>query len=284
MSNEITETQVDEMLSEIESPADPIPMTSPQPDQTQAQETQPQETAEPEYEINWGGNNVKLPLSKLRMYAQQGYDYQNKMSQNKSERQALEAQRSEIEQKLAALDEYGKVQEWAKTNPTLWEAARQGYQSFQGQSQNSALDIESHPAFKAIREELEGLKRQSQSVKQAESDAALDQQVSAFKAEHSYFDWSEQDENGDTLEQRIYNHAVEHGIGSFQAAAKDMLFEKIVEKRTALAKEKAAKDIQRVNRLGITPLKPKTAQSRTNRDLTYEELELEALKELGLGG
>lgn len=275
---EITSEQVDELLAQAESPAAPMEVSVP-PEPPKEQQTQ----EDPEVELTYKGEAIKLPMSKVKSYAQQAYDYNVKMKALNEERQAFASKQAEIESLREQLQEYQQVQEWAKQNPSLWEAAQNAFQQDQGQKQQGQPQaIENSPAFQKLFERLDSLESKLNSEQDAKSDQALDQQINEYKTAYPDFDWVEADENGDTLEQRIINHATENGISSFKAAANDMLLDKIIEKRTAKAKQDAAKEIQRTNRLGITPLKPTDTQPRSNRNLSYEELEQEALTELGL--
>lgn len=280
---------VDGILSELENPtAREIPMTQPEPkaaapDPAQAQAAQ-------EFEFTWNGKQIKAPVDKVKQWAQQGYDYAQKM-QAINER---ETRYKEWESKYKPVDDY------IKQDPQWWEHVQQSYaqrlQGLQGQqTQAQSLDP-SHPVSQEIAQlraqfnELAQFKQAITQEREAQRIATEDQQlntaIESIRKEYPDLDLAQVDDSGKTLELRVMEYGIQNGIKDFQAAFKLFNHEALIKRAEERGKEHVQKDLQKKTKLGLlgktqAPTRA-ISEARDIKSKSYEDILDEAKLELGL--
>jgi len=204
------------------------------------------------FEYQASGKTVKEDLETILKRASQGYNYAQLMNEHKSK---VDSFNSDRDQHLAQLGVWKQYDEYANQNPewaefvkTQWES-RQTYGQPQSDLGHQQQGLGIHPEVKAFMDEYRANQRVAQ--EQAE-DSALHEQIQSVQKEFPDFDLSFSDPStGQTLEMQVIEHAKAHGINSFKAAFKDMMFDKIIEKRITSTKEATAKEIANRTKQGF---------------------------------
>ena len=301
------EAEVDSLLSSIDGPSEnvstPAQETAPiNETQTQAdapatsQEAAEKAAVEQKFKINWRGEARELGLDQLINYAQQAYDYSEKMRDYKLQRQLFDSQQSEWKKKTADLEarvnQYKEVEDYIKTDPSWWDYVRSNYQQ-KVSEQGGNLPPHVNEVIRGLTEKVENMsgyittQQEREKLAQiSQEDQTLDTSVGEYKTKFSQFDWKSLDGNGLDLEKRILNHAIDNGIGTFKASANDYLHEEFLKRAELKAKEDTGKEIKKVTKLGLGPVRDSKAsgikRSENVSSKSWDDLADEALSELGL--
>jgi len=254
---------------------------------------------DPEFDIVWKGETKKLPLSKIKDLAQQGYDYSQKMSEfNKSKLQA--------EQKQKEFDErygrYNEMDKYVTENPSWWDHVNQQFQQ-KGQHQQMGVapttaqaltnDPETREIIESLKNEVQGLKSFKDTIDQERAKDMQQKDDQKYQADleglqkmYPTVDFSAPDATGMSLEYNVLKHANDNGIKSFRTAFLDFYHDNLMKMAESKAKETFAKDSQQIKKLGISfnkePNGKPFQQAKNVRNSSYEDLTREALEELGI--
>jgi hypothetical protein len=247
------------------------------------------------------GKEITEPLSTVIQRASMGYNYAQLMQQYKQQQAELDAQRQQISQaaqKWQQYDEYANSNpEWAEFVRQSWESRsnfgqnqNQGQQSFDqsGFQQSQNLPPEVARELSEMKSFINQYKAEQQARMQAEQDAELAAEVSTIQNEYPDIDLKATDPmTGESVEQQILRHAQAHGISSFRAAFRDMMFEKLLARGQTQAKEVVAKNMQQQVKNGIlgqstTPMLQQQQVPSNLSGHSYHSLMDIAAKELGL--
>lgn len=279
----------DALLNEIESGGNTErPMTTQQEGGGEGKPATPPPAAA-ELEFDYQGKAVKVPYTdpRAKQWAQQGYDYSQRMAAFKQEREKWESERK-------AYDPYKTVDQYAKENPDWWQHVMQAYQSrTSGQAQGAAS-----PDLQAFQKELQELKQFKATFEEKQTaeriqkeDSQLDAEIKSIREQHKDLDWDGKDENGQTLEQRVIAHAMKLGFkgynaGEFRAAFRDYNHDHFLKLAQERGKEAQQKELQKRTKLGIigtSPTPKKGVQSAEGvKNKNYNDLLAEAKEELGI--
>jgi hypothetical protein len=230
--------------------------------------------AELEYEFVHNGSKVKAPLSKILKWAQQGYDYPQRMAEvNK---------KYEESSKLA--ETYKPIDEWVSNNPDKWEKLQRAIEL----EQQGFGDVDpNNPLTQTVLElknKLQTIEAEREQIRIKQEDEALDNAVKSIKEKYSDLDWNTVDESGQTREQRVYAHAQKRGISSFEAAFRDLFFDDILQMKEAKAREALVAAKEKEAKEGIVRReKPSNRITRADTNKSYDSLANEALEELRAG-
>jgi hypothetical protein len=255
---------------------------------------------DPEFEINYKGEAKKLPLSKLRDLAQQGFDYSQKMSEFNKLKAKYDSQEKEFNDRYKRFSEMDR---YIAENPDWWNHVNQAWTSRDMQQANqmgvapsTAQQLTNDPAvmeqFEALKNEIQGLKSFKDSVEteraqaqRAQEDRKYEEELTSLQKQYPTVDFNKPDETGNTLEYNVLKHANENGIKSFKTAFLDFYHDNLMKIAEMKAKETFAKDSQQIKKLGISTQQPQMKRqgpSRPVSQMSYEDLTKEALAELGL--
>jgi len=246
------------------------------------------------------GKEISEPLSTVIQRASMGYNYAQLMQQYKQQQAELEAQRNEINQsaqKWRQYDEYASQNpDWANHVRSQWEnrlnfgnqsnPTQTNEQPFEQQQREMNLPPQVAQELNELRTFMQQYKQDREAQHQAEQDAQLAQEVDSVQKAYPDFDLRATDpQTGESLEQQILMHAQTYGIGSFRAAFRDFMYDKLVARGTNQAKETVAKQMQQQYKQGIvgqsnTPMTP--SYSRPQGRLNYEQAMELAAKEFGI--
>lgn len=238
---------------------------------TGEQQAAPSEPAAPaapeprEYGYQYKGQEVKIRDNdpKFQQLLSKGHDYEQNNLQLRTERQQWEQQRSEYEKQWAP---YKEIDEYARQNPEWWSHVDQAWQQRNAPQapQNVAPEMQSY-IQQVLQQELAGIKQDYPLIKQtiqdaqtaklekqrADEDAALAQSMQSLRQKYAGLDFSAQDESGLSLEQRVLNHAIEHGIPTFKAAFLDYYHESLEQQAVARGREAMMKEVEKRKKLGL---------------------------------
>lgn len=221
---------------------EPEPEAEMQARDEQAEPEQEQEPPVEEFEFKANGKLVKANREQILNYASQGYHYSQNMAALKQDRAALEQERSQLQE---IQSKYSQVEEYARENPLQWQQILQAVDNG-GQVQETSAEIppqfteKLNELYRKIDEQqqfIDNFKSEKEIEQQTKQDEALDSEIQSFREKHPELAWDTLDAEGRTLEARVINHALERGIQSFEAAAKDLLFDDILTKRIEQSKK-----------------------------------------------
>jgi len=260
------------------------------------QESQPSEQVQEKPSSDDGralvykGQEIKIDDDKYKMLAQKGYSYEKDMHQLKVDRKLWENEKTK---EMGSLEELREIQEYTKENPAFQSLIQREWAKIQGgspvssdvqtQQQSFGTDEQLNAVLQRLNKQEEYMRAQEEAKKEAD----LEMSVSTYKDAYGTFDWSTKDELGQTLEDKITQHAIDNKIGNFKTAANDYLFDEHIKRASLESKEQAAKKIQEQHKLGLGKV---TSESQLKidkvdgvRKKSYNDLAAEALKDLGLG-
>lgn len=289
-----SEAEADALIAHVEAPAEQqqeqVQATAEQQPAQQPVEEKP--LSPTEFELSRKGVNKKFPLQKILEFAQQGWDYNEKMSGLKSKEQEILAKSQEYQQLSDKIKQYSEVEEYIKKDPDWWTHVREQYQQrITEQSGNPASPVyreidELKTTVKSLAEYINEQKQLQEVSRKAEEDKAFGQDVEKYISSNPDFDWNSTDQNGTNLEQRILAHAIENKIGSFRAAANDYLADERARRIELKTKEKMADELKRTSKQGLGPVTNHPTQgikrAKNVAASSYEDLYREALAEVGI--
>lgn len=287
---------VDSLMSQIESGGPSAPeMSAPPPEQSPAQTQAAQNgttsptQAQNEIEFTWNGKQIKAPLDRAKQWAQQGYDYAQKMAE-------FNRRQEEIAQKEAwaktAEDRYKPIDEYVQQNPQFWDFVTQQWQQQQLQAQGQGGLDPSNPVVQKLLSEINDVKQFKQTLEQerqtqqrVQEDQQLDGEIKSIREQYKDLDFDAPQADGTSLEQRVLKHAIDNGIKSFKTAFRDLLHDELLKKAEERGKEAITKDIQKRNKTGLLGVSP-TPRKGVNhaediKTKSYDRLLEEALSEIG---
>lgn len=284
----------DQILAAIDRGEDPAGLTNGQGSPTQettpsAEASQTAEQAAESFfrEFKTNGKVVKVDdPAKWDQWAQQGYDYAQRIAELKAEREAFERERAELQSNVSR---YSEVDRFARENPEWWDHVEQSY----AQRDQQGIDPSLQKIIQPLQSEISELKkfyndvqRARQEEEAARADAALNEEIATVKKAYSDVDFSVVDRSGQSLEDAVIAHANANGIPSFKAAFLDYYHDnltKLYETRGRQAVEQDLAQRQKTGLLGQTqaPVTSK-AQPTSTRGRSYDDLMREAMDELGI--
>lgn len=288
--------QVDSLMSEAFAPE--RPMSAPEEGtlaNSEATAASAPVSAETPWVIKHGGKDIALDDHKYRMYAQKGYDYQDKMHQLRVDRNLYAKDREDFDNQRqtfqAEYDELKQINDYAKANPQWLDTVRSSWQQVQQGGQHYSQQTPEMLQLRSKVEQLASVLADQEKMANmraiAEKDATLESSIANYRDAHSDFDWEKEDDSGLKLEQRIMQHAIDGGIKSFQAAARDYLWDEHMTRAQLQTKEKVGKELQKQTKFGFgTPTSTSQMQvtrAENLRKKSYHDMAQEALRELGLG-
>jgi hypothetical protein len=256
--------------------------------------TEQESQASSDFMIKHNGQEFNLNDEKYKMYAQKGFDYEQKMHQLRVDKKLWDQERKTQE---TGIEELRTINDYAKQNPEFERLLKREWNRIQGggqaQPESDATRVDTSQLPPAVQHQmnaiLERLDSQDRSLNQrslAEKEAKIEGAIEQYKNNYSDFDWKTKDEFGQTLEDRVTQHAIDNQIRDFKTAANDMLFEEHMKRAQLKSKELAGKEMQKQHKLGLGKVTKEsvlaTKPAEGIRTKSYNDLAMEALQELGL--
>ena len=276
-----SEDEADALLAQVEAPADesltdpgaPVP----------AADASKQAAAAQEYAFKHNGKEIKAPIEKLLKWASQGYDAPQKFGEFNKQ---LEGYKQKEAQFKDWETRFGPVDNYVKQNPQWWDFVNKQWEQSQQQGAGGQ-----NPMFESLKKEVDELKSYKQQLEEqrnrevmAQEDTVYQKELEEVKKQWPKIDLDTQGTDGKSLEYRVLEHAKENGIKKFSTAFKDFYHDELMKMASENAKEQLTSDKVSKSKLGILGIShaptPKTSDSV--RGKSYNDLEREALRELGL--
>ncbi len=198
------------------------------------------ESAAPEsFKFKARGEEREVSLAdtaKVQELLSKGYDYNHLVAELKQEKES-----------------YKELIDFAKNNPDWAEKLKNNFASEQSNGnmssenqQNSNLDVwQDYLNFK------QGILEERRIEQEKAEDAKLDQEIASVREKFNQVDFSATDDKGQSLEVRILEHAHKNGLGSYEIAAKDYLFNDMLKLAEERGKETVSKAFQKSSKLGL---------------------------------
>lgn len=280
------EDEVDSLLESISEPANEA-LVEPGAKAPQTQAEAAQQQAIQEYAFKVGGKEVKAPIEKILRWAEQGYDAPNRIGElNKK----LEGYSTKEQQFKEWQDKYGPVDEYVRQNPQWFQYVQGQYQQQMQGAQGANNPIMS--VVEQLKQEVEGLKGVASTYQQQEAarvaqreDSAYMQEFTTIQKQYPKIDFSTPGPDGKSLEYKVLEYAQQNGIKKFTTAFRDVHHDELLKLKEEEAKEKVINDRQSKSKLGILGISatPTRKTSDSVKGKSYQDLEREALTELGIG-
>lgn len=288
-----SEAEVDSLISAIESPSRVDEATEagqgvPTPE-SQPPVEQPAPTPQM-YKLSRKGLEKEFPIDKVVQFAQQGWDYNERMSEFNAASQKFQQEQAAHKESLARLQQYQEVENYIKGDPTWWDHVRQSYQQKLSEQGQPALPL-NHPIIQQLQDKVEGIEKSFQEKEQALVQQAEDQQldgaIASVRESYPDFDWKQTNDQGvSALEQQVLTHATQEGIGTFRAAFRDLFHNQLIKRTEVKSREALGTEIQKKTKQGIGPVtKQPVTQMKAVKNvagLSYDEITNSALAELGI--
>ena len=206
------------------------------------------------FEYQASGKTISEDIDTILKRASQGYNYAQHVAEHKANVDAFNVDRDQQQQKYGTWKQYDEYATqnptWADHVKTQWELRDSfGQPQSDLSNQQATQDGSIHPEVRAF---MDQYKFHQQTLQQQAEDTALNDQIKNVQEKFPEFDLSYSNpETGMTVEMQVIEHAKAHGINSFQAAFKDLMFDQIVSKRITSAKETAAKELAERTKQGF---------------------------------
>lgn len=282
--------ETDEILASLEEPSAERPMSG-----EEEKPEAPEAPAAPswnakEWEFDFNGKKI-APDSreKALTWLSQGHNYSQKAAEFNRREAEYKAKLSDTEKRFSP---YSQVDEYAAKNPDWWKHVQESWTN--RDQQQGQVDPAFAAALRPLQEKLEAMnsfvtsaQQEKQLQEQTRADEALSTEIETTRKSHPNIDLNAVDETGRTLESRVIAHAQEIGTGSFRAAFRDYLHDKLVESAKAnsqTAQAKAAEHTKKQGILGTSPI-PKKASSdapANHRGRSYDDITRSVLDEYGI--
>ncbi len=277
--------ETDALLEQIYAPEKPI----------QEQETPAPETTVQKYRIKVQGKEEELPVDELISLAQKGRDYEINNRLLRQERELLDIRKKEIDSfniEPDRLKELKQLDDYARENPKFLDLVKENWTKLQSGDLQQSEANQAAPVWdklNTLESRLNEIISEKTKMKEAQDDQALDNELKSLREKYKDFPWNDKDEFGYTREHKLLQHLSNGGFHSAKAAFMDMYGEEILEKTIQKTKEQITNEIQSRNKKGLIVhdrLHSKSAVQprRDLRSVTYDDLLVDALKDIDTGG
>lgn len=242
-----------------------------------------------EYEFQHNGQAIKAPIEKVLRWASMGYGAPQKFGE-------LSNKIKDYEGRLKGYEDYDKtykpIDEWAKSNPDKWRALFDGWQ----QAQYGNVPQQGQPTAQIPPELIQKVQQLDQRFaeqdkrdfeqRNIQNDQRLDQEVVSIRKSFPNIDFDAPNQQGNSLEYQILEHATKNGIPSFRAAFRDYCFDQLNSMSESKGREKTALSPKtRAGLLGKDPAPAGRGQSIPDlKNKNYDQIHELILAEMGLGG
>lgn len=285
MPHEMTEENANELLAGMEAPSPEMAMEQPTQNEGQLNEKTPAQIAQ-EYSFKYGGKEIKAPIEKILRWAEQGYEAPQKIGDLNKQ---IESWKSKDTQLKELEGKYKTVDDYVRQNPDWFNYIQQEYNNRTSQQQQQAPNMNGVAELKSMFEQqksaLDSLLQDKEQARIKQEDEQYSQNFESIKKQYPKVDFNTADASGKSLEYKVLEYANKNGINNFTTAFKDFYFDDLIKLKEEEAKEGFMKNKQANSKLGILGISstpsPKS-KSGYVKGKTYDQLEQEALFELGL--
>lgn len=261
---------------------------------------EPAPAAPQRFKYQANGREVEEPIDMILKRASQGYNYAQRMAEFKQERERYTGELDGLKKQSETLSKWKQFDEYAVKNPT-W--AQHVEEMWAKKDQFSNPDIDPNDPVnqrfaemeKTYGEKLSRVDKflaeqeaQKQQAAVAAVDSKLSKAISSVQEKYKDIDFATADETGQSLENRILQHAIDNEIGSFEAAFKDYYWDQLTARERDRALSEKAASTKGDFKAGIvarTAIPSLGAKAKLNpRNSTYEGIYETIIKDYNLGG
>lgn len=289
---------------------------SPQTEAPQSQGAAPAKDEGPQYldlgkhgthrvKFNNHGKEQEVDFAKLIRWAEKGYHRADIAEALEKKEPEYQRQLNDLNQKLSGLSKWQQFDDFARQNPTwaqrvnqLWESREvagnpdldpsdpvaQTLTKLQ-QSFNERLS-QFENQFGQRFKEIDEIKTKTELEKESQT---LDKELGDLRSKFAEIDFDEPDDNGETVETRVYKHMRDNRIADPKTAFLSLFHDKILEAREQKLRDLHAKEIQKRNKQGFlgespTPngFAPGNSNSVKPGSYNYDQLAELAKRDLGV--
>ena len=273
-----------ESTGSVQSQAEPAALPQGQPNtpaatstpeaQPAAAQTQPATPAAPweKDTIKINGQEFQATRAQILQWAAQGRNYPQLVEK-------LNAREAELNTQFK---QYSEIDQFAKANPDWWNTVVQSYQNKGSTTPASAT----HALPPEVQSKLDSLEEFKTSFETQQAQKALDTDVQDIRKQYPDLSWDVLDESGNSLEMRVYDHAIKNGIQSFKTAFRDLMHDHLIKYNADKAKADAVKELQAQRRTGLVGVSTTPQHQAPNaapkKFKNYDDATAAALAELGI--
>ena len=289
---DISGIDADALLSQIESGEGPSQPQEQSPLPVAAQTPAPSPTPQ-EVEFNWNGKSIKATPDKMKQWAQQGYDYAQKMADFNKKSQEFETSQKGFQDKYSL---YESIDKYAQENPDWWGHVQDNFQRNQSQTQGQSGLDPSHPiagkinsieqALQPVLKYIQDAQTEKQESIRLKEDTELAEQIKSIREQYSNLDLTAPDgQTGKSLEMQVLEYAANNGIKNFKTAFRDFNHDKLIKLAEERGRESVAKESIKNKKIGLlgqtqAPTKGLTPLNDVSNK-SWNDIEAEIREELG---
>ena len=242
---------------------------------------------------DWDGSKFALKFrnkeivpesrDKLLMWAQQGYNAENKFSEIKKLQEQIDSEKSQY-------SKYAELAQAFESNPKfkqqIFDMYYQSQIGGQQQEQPGQQDISGGSLPPEVAKEISELKGQVEEWHSQQAMQELEKEVGILSQKYSEYDWNTPDENGVTLLREVQQAALNLGGVPLEVAFRHLAWDTMQEKAKASALESQKAERQRQSTkgkpVGSTVAQPKKVQQAPNlSSMSWDQVARQAISEIG---
>lgn len=224
--------------------------------------TTPQAATPPEfkeYEFNARGQAIRIKDNDPRMnqWLSQGYDYAQNVNTLKQERETWDKSKNDWEGQIS---NYKEIDAYANENPEWWNHITQSYENRASRNEAVPDNIKSYLDQRLssgskdatlMKQFLQEMQTQKMEKQVSEEDNRLSESVKSIQAKYQGLDFSAKDQSGQSLEQRVLNHAITNNLPTFRAAFLDYYHDSLEQQAEARGREMVSSEMNKRKKLGL---------------------------------
>lgn len=244
-----------------------------------------------ELPIKHNGQVIKAPLEKVLNAFRERQHLSDKFSAFNKEREEFEAAKAALGD-MNQLSELQKIQQWSQESPEEFERFWEMYQNrdnYLKQGDESGMITAELQSLRSTIKQQQDAIQQLMSGHEEQQTAAeiqeVEQEIDAFKSQYGEkygIKLEETDEEGLSLQARIIKHGIDNNIDSFKLAAFDFLEDRLFTTAQQEGRREVADKIKQDRRAGIIGRSATPTTGETNLDplkMNEDELMNSALSE-----
>jgi len=246
------------------------------------------------HEYQASGKTITEDINTILKRASQGYNYAQNITEHKANVTSFNQER---DGHIAEFGQWKQYHDYATDNPEWAEFVKGKWDERTSFGQAEPAVQEGHqtsqmnPEVQRFMDEYRNDKklRQESDEDSGDEDSALNESIKATQTAFPEFDLTHTDpDTGISVEMKVLEHARAHGINSFEAAFKDVMFDEIVNRKVTASKEAAAKEITDRQKTGFisqseTSLANLTSpQRKSTGGGSYHDLVMDGAREMGI--
>ncbi len=225
------------------------------------------------WELKYNGQAVyPKDQNHLKMLAQKGWSYEQKMADLNRQQGTWEEERQQFEK----LKPYQELDKMFQSNPAF---ARQILALKEQYANGQPQDNQQADALHPLQQKVEELETWKQTLAEKAANDNLEKDKTSLRDKFKDQDWESIDQDGYTLMQRVMKHALETKTYDINRAFRDLMFDEMQLRASTQGRAQAGQAIQQAHRAGIVeggkpspqaPVKPWSPTGKSWNDVGKE--------------